>query len=321
MSTISSFNNMTVFVGGIPGTVSPLELKSYFGLFGRVASVQIPAKKENNFLNNGFCYITFASKEAKEQVLKQKDHFIGSRRVSCRNYLCGDSLANDLSSSNERKLFVKFVPGWLTEDQFRQYFQQFGELESYYMVRFKDASDPNSQKNRSFVGYLVYREQLVCELLVQRKFLKIGNKKMQVEKFDKNRANKKAEKESNKSGDGKSVSEAASNIEHKERPTSRAYFNNRLDYYNVISSSKASRQSIDDGRYQIRVRQVSQFPKVTSDPLYMLPSATQESQSHSEVSVDSEPHLGGNLHFRQSKNTQIRRLTDEWSANSRPFLC
>lgn len=118
-SPSSNFDNMTVFVGGIPGTVLPLELKAYFSRFGRVAGVYIPIKKENSTLNNGFCYVTFSSIEAKKEVLKHRDHLIGSRRVSCRNYLSGDCLANDLSSSNERKLFVKFVPGWLTEDQFR----------------------------------------------------------------------------------------------------------------------------------------------------------------------------------------------------------
>ena len=320
-SPISNSDNMTVFVGGIPGTVSPMELKAYFSRFGRIAGVHIPVKKENSSLNNGFCYITFASKEAKTEVLKLKNHLIGARRVSCRNYLCGDTLATDLSSSNERKLFVKFVPGWLNEEQFREYFEQFGELESYYMVRFKDTSDPKSQKNKSFVGYLVFREQSICEVLVQKKFLKIGNKKMQVEKFDKNHAGKKAEKETIKSEEEPAVSSAVSSNDHSYKPTSKAYFTHRLEYHNVIAPSMASRQS-DDGRYQLRIRQqqVTTKPKVISDFNRVLPSATQESMSNnSEVSIDSETQRGGNLHFRQGKKSTSAKMTDEWSAHFYTF--
>lgn len=320
-SPISNSDNMTVFVGGIPGTVTPMELKAYFSRFGRIAGVHIPVKKENSSLNNGFCYITFASKEAKSDVLKQKDHLIGARRVSCRNYLCGDILATDLSSSNERKLFVKFVPGWLTEEQFRQYFEQFGELESYYMVRFKDASDPKSQKNKSFVGYLVFREQSTCEVLVQKKFLKIGNKKMQVERFDKNHTGKKAEKEPFKSGAEQAIPAADSSNDHSVKPTSKAYFNSRLDYHNDIFASMVSRQ-FDDSRYQLRIRQQQvTYPKVISDFNRVLPSATQESMSNSEVSIDSETQRRGNFHFRQGKKSISAKLADAWSDNLCTYIC
>lgn len=111
------------------------------------------------------------------------------------------------------------------------------------MVRFKDALDPKCQKNKSFVGYLIFRDQLVCEVLVQKKFLKIGNKKMQVEKFDKNHSSKKLEREFVKLEEETDKSDVSSSNDHAVKPTSRAYFNHRVDYYHSIVPSMASRHS------------------------------------------------------------------------------
>lgn len=293
-SSVSNFDHLTVFVGGIPGTAPPLEIKSYFARFGRVSGIHIPTKKNNCQLNNGFCYITFESQKSKENVLNVKHHMIGSRRVSCRSYLSGESLATNLSSSNERKLFVKFVPGWLCENQFKQYFEQFGALDAYYMVKFKDTSDPESHKNKSFVGYLVFREQSVCETLIKKKFLKIGNKKMQVERFDKDHASKKSDETV-----GSELPIPANNVplsHHEAKPTSKAYFEARLDYYRTGAEASVHRLSINDGNYQVRTRgNPSSFRK--GNPVltgYQLPSDSFDLAS-SEVSLDSDAKINNNL--------------------------
>lgn len=177
--------NTTVFVGGIPGSISQHELSSYFAHFGKITRLEIPIKKVTESVNSGYCYITFATQQSKDAVLRIRDHFIGSRRVTCKHFLNGSNLSAEIQSSNERKLFVKFIPGWVTESDFRAYFEQFGKLESYYMVKYRDPTTPETKSNSS-VGYLVYQDRAVSERILSQRVFKIGNKKMQVTRYDRN---------------------------------------------------------------------------------------------------------------------------------------
>lgn len=216
-----SVKGFTVFVGGIPGNISQIEVEKYFSSFGKVNDVIIPPKKENPVLNNGYCYVSFSSEEAKLTVLRIKDHFLGPRRVSCKNYLKGNSLSSEITASNERKLFVKFVPDWVSEPQFREYFEQFGTLESYYMVKYKDSKLPASPSTGS-IGYLVYKDQNTCQNMASRRFFKIGNRKMQVERYS---------QQLTKGGSSQKCSKIPIEDVHSAKPTQKSYlnFNNRLN--------------------------------------------------------------------------------------------
>lgn len=216
----ASANTSSVFVGGIPGSIAACEVQAYFENFGKVMDVVIPPKKSNPSINNGYCYVVFDSQKTRDEVVAIKDHYIGTRRVSCKNYLRGSSLNNELYASNERKLFVKFVPGWVTEFDFKNYFSQFGELESYYMVKYKDPQELD-KKNNSSVGYLIFKDFAVCETLVARRFFKIRNKKMQVERFDKTLCQTKAVKIDESIGQKSLGSDSLQN--HSIKPTSNAY--------------------------------------------------------------------------------------------------
>lgn len=177
--------NTTVFVGGIPGSISQHELSAYFAHFGKITRLEIPIKKITESVNSGYCYITFAHQQSKDAVLRIRDHLIGSRRVTCKHFLNGSNLSAEIQSSNERKLFVKFIPGWVTESDFKAYFEQYGKLESYYMVKYRDPSTPETKSN-SAVGYLVYQDRAVSERILSQRVFKIGNKKMQVTRYDRN---------------------------------------------------------------------------------------------------------------------------------------
>jgi len=183
--TSANLYNTTVFVGGIPGNISQSQLSAYFTQFGKINHIELPVKKSTESVNSGYCYVTFASQASKNAVLRIRDHLIGSRRVTCKHYLNGSHLSAEIQSSNERKLFVKFIPGWVTENDFKAYFEQFGTLESYYMVKYRDPSTPEN-KSSSSVGYLVYQDRAISDRILAQRVFKIGNKKMQVSKYDRN---------------------------------------------------------------------------------------------------------------------------------------
>ena len=74
----------------------------------------------------------------------------------------GDNLDLVIANFNHRKVIVKFIPCWLTELDFKRFYEQFGEIESYYMVKYKDQNVINYNVNSSYVGYIVFKDPQVC---------------------------------------------------------------------------------------------------------------------------------------------------------------
>lgn len=203
---------LTAFVGGIPGDITNDQILYYFSQFGTVTRVKVPQKSEFQNFNKGYCFVTFSREEELSRVLRIGNHFIGSRRVTCKQLLVGDKLDHQMRSTNDRKVFIKFIPRWVSEEAFKKYFQQFGEVESYYMVRYRDPQQVNSILQNSSFGYIVYKDKHVSSQLVEKKYLKIGNKKIQVEKYDKEYAKERM-----------MVKEEKRSDIHSLKPTERKY--------------------------------------------------------------------------------------------------
>lgn len=174
----------TVFVGGIPGNHKDKQIYDFFSTFGTITDIQLPMKSSNQAVNSGYCFVTFLNSQSKEKVLAQGDLYMGSRRVTCKEYLKGSALNQLVGQANEKKLFVKFVPEWMSEQGFKAFFERFGRLQSYYMVKYREPETSLWPTNLS-VGYLVYENPQIYKELIAKKYFKIGKTKMQVEKFKK----------------------------------------------------------------------------------------------------------------------------------------
>lgn len=231
-STLSP--SKTVFVGGIPGEIEAQTLANYFGRFGPVVDVAIPRLKTRPGINGGFCFVTFLKRESLRRVLSVGDHFLESRRVSCRAYH-PEAEAQALHKNRlSRKLFVKFVPLWMEEPDFRAFFEQFGPLESYHLVRPQRGASAVSQAF-SF-GYLVFRDRAHSDLLVGKKTIKVGNKKMMIQRFQKNPGQDEPSAMEpdchttfNKSEGPKIRSNSFYEDDHLLKPTNRRYRHKRID--------------------------------------------------------------------------------------------
>lgn len=173
----------TVFVGGIPGNITRSEVVTYFSKFGKINNLFIPYKKETPDMNLGYCFISFEYEESQSYVLRTSEHFLGPRRVSCRRYLNRASLSQQSHTSNERKVFVKFIPSSVSEARFREYFEEYGPLESCYIISYVDPRHPLKVPKSSF-GYITFKDKQTCDKVVAQMFFKIEDFSMKVEKYD-----------------------------------------------------------------------------------------------------------------------------------------
>lgn len=181
----SAAQNKVLFVGGIPGHYRSSDVVREFSRYGQVTRALVPRDPARPEANLGYSIITFAEVESKHLVLDTPVVVVGDRRVTCREYLRGSARFEDTNSQASRKLVVKFVPGWLNEEAFRKYFEQFGELELNYLVRFRNPNTtPYQNHTPGSIGYLVYKDPSVTEKMISKRYFKIETSKLQVRRFN-----------------------------------------------------------------------------------------------------------------------------------------
>lgn len=227
--------NTTIFVGGIPGNISAQEIRSYFYQFGEVKAVKIAFSKSLPAINNGYCFVKFNSTASVKALLEVKEHRIVNRRVTCKPYLEGGFLNSEMNSQNSRKVIAKFIPGWMTDEDLKRYFESYGEVESYYMSKYRDSLSKEMIQPTS-VGYIVFRDQNVANYVSEKKYFKVGKKKIHIEKYDPamQRLGKQASRK-----EAPKVEEPASTNgceEHYKKPTELGYKRMRSNVFKDLHS-------------------------------------------------------------------------------------
>ncbi len=97
-----------------------------------------------------------------EELLRNQPHFIDGKQVECKiaipkdyiNSANNESLVNeDPGLFNSRKIFVGGLHPSLREDEMRQYFEQYGEIEQCVIM-----FDKPTGKSRGF-GFILFDEE------------------------------------------------------------------------------------------------------------------------------------------------------------------
>ncbi|MES1902809.1 MAG: RNA recognition motif [Paramarteilia canceri] len=150
-----------IFVGGIPNECQENDLKDYFGRFGEVENVLL--KKDNMGRCRGFGYITFTNSETVNSVQnaqKEKPHEIANKKVETKR-----AMPPGEDTSSNLRVFIGGVPKTATDEQVKDYCQNFGPCEKLYVSRegrryyaivtFKDSDDVDKmvvQKVHNLMG-------------------------------------------------------------------------------------------------------------------------------------------------------------------------
>ena len=102
-----------VFVGGLKGSTTSNQVLNIFTRFGPVASVKMCADDKDPKKNKGYAVVEFENPEGFTQCLKQHEHILLDRVVTCQPYLQGKKLEAYLEELNSRRVFVKYLPNAL----------------------------------------------------------------------------------------------------------------------------------------------------------------------------------------------------------------
>eukprot|EP01083_Nonionella_stella_P011654 33093_1 len=136
-----------VFVGALSFNTTEAGLRSKFSPYGEIETIQL-MKDRASGRSRGFGFITFKSQEMAKLALDAKPHELDGRTLQV-------SIAQprDMPHGDERsvpKLYIGGLSYTTTNDGFRAFFEEFGELSDTVVMR-----DKASGKSRGF-GFATY---------------------------------------------------------------------------------------------------------------------------------------------------------------------
>lgn len=76
-------NNRKVFIGGLDPSFPDSQLREYFSKFGKIDEIDLPYDKEKNE-RRPFCFISFQTEQAAQEVLQLQRHTIGDISVDVK---------------------------------------------------------------------------------------------------------------------------------------------------------------------------------------------------------------------------------------------
>lgn len=123
-----------VFVGGISWTTTDNDLKEYFGKFGEIKDCLV-CKDQWTRRSRGFGFISFTNSSVAKRLIN-KTHMIGGRPVQVKEAVpkSARTAPRPPTQTFPTKLFVGGLHRNVTEEEFREYFAQFGELADAFIM-------------------------------------------------------------------------------------------------------------------------------------------------------------------------------------------
>lgn len=171
-----------VFIGGISWETTEETLKEYFKAYGEVVETVIMRDRMTGRAR-GFGFIGFSEPTAVDRVLQEK-HTIDGRQVELKRAMPREEQQRNAqkSSSNvgagprTKKIFVGGLAPTVTEDEFRRYFEQFGNITDVVVMY-----DHISQRPRGF-GFITYDSEDAVDKVVTKNFHELHDKMVEVKR-------------------------------------------------------------------------------------------------------------------------------------------
>ncbi|CAL8469302.1 g8843 [Coccomyxa elongata] len=139
-----------LFLGGLSWSLTEDQIKEYFeSNFGPVKDVVIMRDKYTN-RPRGFGFLTLEDEDAAARIC-QGTHVLDGRQIDAKRSL------PQSQKPKLRKLFVGGLAPETTEESFREYFGQFGDITEAQIMQ-----DHTSGRSRGF-GFITYEEEAAIE--------------------------------------------------------------------------------------------------------------------------------------------------------------
>lgn len=158
-STESS-QGQKLFVGGLSPHTTQESLYSHFSLLGSVKDCVLMVDRGSG-RSRCFGFVTMDDPSILDQVLSQ-DQTIDGKKADCKKAVPRETSSNlSQNSFKTKKVFVGGLPSDITEEAFREFFEQFGIIEDSVVMLDRDTGRP-----RGF-GFVTFYDEESTEKVLE----------------------------------------------------------------------------------------------------------------------------------------------------------
>ena len=157
-----------MFVGGLNWDTDEESLRRYFGQFGPVTSCTVMRDGASG-RSRGFAFVTFSDPKSVNAVMV-REHFLDGKIIDPKRAIPRPE------QSKTQKCFVGGLPQTVTQDSFKQLFQQFGHVLDSTVMMDKDTGRP-----RGF-GFVTFENDDGVENTLAHQPLMLDGKQIEVKR-------------------------------------------------------------------------------------------------------------------------------------------
>jgi len=163
-----------LFIGGLSFETNEQSLKTYFSKWGEIKDV-IVMRDSSTKRSRGFGFIKYKTKESVDDVQKARPHKIDDRDVETKRAMPRDD-PHMLQQQSVKKMFVGGLKEDTKEDQVRDCFSEYGEIELIEMIQ-----DKGTGKTKGFC-FVTFNDYDPVDKLVLKRKVELNGKKVELKK-------------------------------------------------------------------------------------------------------------------------------------------
>ncbi|CAH2352288.1 nuclear polyadenylated RNA-binding protein 4 [[Candida] railenensis] len=159
-----------MFIGGLNWDTTEEGLKAYFSKYGEVIDFTIMRDNANG-KSRGFGFLTFADPKSVDEVIKT-DHILDGKLIDPKRAIARDE------QDKVGKIFVGGIDPMVNEQDFNEFFSQFGSIVDAQLMIDKDTG-----RSRGF-GFITYDSPEAVDRVTVNKYLTLKGKAMEVKRAE-----------------------------------------------------------------------------------------------------------------------------------------
>ncbi|CAN1790321.1 Heterogeneous nuclear ribonucleoprotein 1 [Linum perenne] len=163
-----------LFIGGISWDTDEERLNEYFTKYGEVVEAVIMRDRATGRAR-GFGFVVFADPAVAGRVIMDK-HVIDGRTVNDQHILNRNISTNSPGPGRTKKIFVGGLASTVTETDFKNYFEQYGNITDVVVMY-----DHNTQRPRGF-GFITYDSEEAVDRVLHKTFHELNGKMVEVKR-------------------------------------------------------------------------------------------------------------------------------------------
>lgn len=169
-----------IFVGGLARETSSAQFLEHFGKYGEITDSVI-MKDRKTGQPRGFGFVTYAEPSVVDKVIEDT-HIINGKQVEIKRTIPkGAAGSKDFKT---RKIFVGGIPSTVSEDEFKDFFTQYGVVREHQIMR-----DHATNRSRGF-GFITFEtEQAVDDLLEKGNKIEFAGAQVEIKRAEPKKPN------------------------------------------------------------------------------------------------------------------------------------